>query len=120
PSSTKSWGNVNLINASNEGQILTEIPRLLKKISAQSDLIISKSDIAQKEVLNKAPRLLKLEIDLEVETIPRAEKLQKFLYLLENNEDFTCYIKELQLKELASNEGVNLSAILETFALINR
>lgn len=112
------WGDINLIVATHEGRVLTEIPRLLKTISAQSNLVISKSDLVHKEVLLKDPLLLELEIDLEVEYIPRAEELQEFIYLLENNDDFTCYIKDMKIKELAGAEGVSLTATLDTFALI--
>ena len=37
---------------------------------------------------------------LEIESIPKAERLQQFLYQLENSDEFTCYVKELRLKEL--------------------
>lgn len=113
-------GDINLILATHEGRVLTEIPRLLKTVSAQSNLVISKSDLVHKEVLLKDPLLLELEIDLKVEYIPRAEELQEFIYLLENNDDFTCYIKDMKIKELAGAEGVSLAATLETFALISR
>ena len=71
-------------------------------------------------MLLKDPLLLDLEIDLEVEYIPRAEELQEFVYLLENNDDFTCYIKDMKIKELAGAEGVSFAATLEAFALISR
>ncbi len=119
-SGLESMGDINLINVTHEGQVLTEIPELLKKISAESDIVIAKSDLTEKEVLHKAPLLVKLEIDLEAENISRAEKIEKFLYLLENNEDFTCYIKDLDLKTLPGNLGADLSATLVTFALISK
>lgn len=119
-SGLESMGDIRLINVTHEGQILTEIPELLKKISAESDIIITKSDLTKKEVLYKAPLLLKLEIDLEAENISRAEGIEKFLYLLENNEDFTCYIKDLELKTLPGDQGADLSATLVAFALISK
>ncbi|MHC4277930.1 MAG: hypothetical protein ACYSTI_11515 [Planctomycetota bacterium] len=119
-SGLESMGDINLINVTHEGQVLTEIPELLKKISAEIDIVIAKSDLTEKEVLHKAPLLVKLEIDLEAVNISRAEKIEKFLYLLENNEDFTCYIKDLDLKTLPGNLGADLSATLVTFALISK
>ncbi|HHT9119472.1 MAG TPA: hypothetical protein ACFYD3_02865 [Candidatus Hypogeohydataceae bacterium YC41] len=119
-SSSKPWGGIRLIKATYEGQVLTEIPRLLKKISAQNGLVLSKSDVTQKEALCNDPLLLKLEMAIEIEAIPKAEKLQKFLYQLENDEDFFCQVKELKLKKLDNAEGVHLSATIDTFALINR
>lgn len=117
---TSSWGGINLIKATHEGEVLTKIPTLLKKISAQSDLVLSKSNIVRKEVLCKDPLLLRLEIALGIEVIPKVEKLQKFIYQLEKNEDFTCYAKELKMSVVEGNQGVNLSAILETFAILER
>jgi hypothetical protein len=119
-SSLKDWGGVKLIKGTQEGQVLSEIPRLIKKISAESDLVVSKSDVIRKEVLHKDPKLLLLEVAVEVEDVHRAEELQKFLYLLENNEDFTCYVKELKLKELDDNRGVSLYVALDIYALVNR
>ncbi len=119
-SSLKDWGGVKLIRGTQEGQVLNEIQRLIKKISAESDLIVSKSDVVRKEVLHKDPKLLLLEVAIEVEDVHRAEELQRFLYLLENNEDFTCYVKELKLKELDDNRGVSLYAVFDTYALVKR
>jgi hypothetical protein len=119
-SSLKDWGGVKLIRGTQEGQVLNEIQRLIKKISAESDLFVSKSDIVRKEVLHKDPKLLLLEVAIEVEDVHRAEELQRFLYLLENNEDFTCYVKELKLNELDDNRGVSLYAVFDTYALVKR
>ena len=119
-SSLKDWGGVKLIRGTQEGQVLNEIQRLIKKISAESDLFVSKSDIVRKEVLHKDPKLLLLEVVIEVEDVHRAEELQRFLYLLENNEDFTCYVKELKLNELDDNRGVSLYAVFDTYALVKR
>ena len=119
-SSGPDLGGIKLLKTTHEGQILTEIPRLLKKISAKGDLVLSKSDITQKEALCSDPLLLKLGMAVEIDAIPKAEKLQEFLYQLENNEDFTCYIKELSIKERAGTQGVSLTASLETFALVER
>ncbi len=119
-SSLKDWGGVKLIRGTQEGQVLNEIQRLIKKISAESDLFVSKSDVIRKEVLHKDPKLLLLEVAIEVEDVHRAEELQRFLYLLENNEDFTCYVKELKLKELDDNRGVSLYAVFDTYALVKR
>lgn len=113
-------GGIKLLKTTHEGQVLTEIPRLLKKISAKCDLVLSKSDIAQKETLCTDPLLLKLGLAVEIDAIPKAEKLQEFLYQLENNEDFTCYIKELDIKAREKAQGVSLVAGLETFALVER
>lgn len=113
-------GGANLIKVAHEGQILMELPRLLKRISAQNDVVLSKSNIIQKEVLCKEPLLLRLEMVLEITAIPKAEKLQKLLYQFENSEDFTCYIKEMKLKELPGSQGVNLSATLDTFAIVEK
>lgn len=119
-SSLKDWGGVKLIRGTQEGQVLNEIQRLIKKISAESDLFVSKSDVVRKEVLHKDPKLLLLEVAIEVEDVHRAEELQRFLYLLENNEDFTCYVKELKLNELDDNRGVSLYAVFDTYALVKR
>ncbi len=119
-SSLKDWGGVKLIRGTQEGQVLNEIQRLIKKISAESNLVVSKSDVVRKEVLHKDPKLLLLEVAIEVEDVHRAEELQRFLYLLENNEDFTSYVKELKLKELDDNRGVSLYAVFDTYALVKR
>lgn len=112
---------IRLIKTTSEAQVLAELPRLLKKISAQSNLVLTKSEITQKEALCNEPLLLRLGMTLEIESIPKAERLQQFLYQLENSDEFTCYVKELRLKELAGGaKGVNLTANVDTFALIER
>ncbi len=112
------WGGLKLIQAHNERQVLTEIPRFLKELSAKSDLILSKDDITQKQGLYKDPLLLRLEIAIEIESVPRVEQLKTFLYGLENNSEFTCNIRQLRLKTLGEGQGVSLSATFDVFALI--
>ncbi len=112
------WGGLKLIQTHNERQVLTEIPRFLKELSAKSDLILSKDDIIQKQGLCKDPLLLRLEIAIEIESIPKVEQLKTFLYGLENNNEFTCNIRQLRLKRLDEGQGVNLSATFDVFALI--
>ncbi len=118
--STGPWEGMNLIRTATEGQVFAEVPRLLKKISARSDLVLSKSNITNKEVLCSDPTLLRLEITLEVEAVPKVEKLQKFLYQLEQNEEFVCYIKELKLEGSESGSGLKATTKLDTFALVER
>lgn len=109
-----------LYSASTEELANAKIQSDVKGIAQRNGLSVSRSMFQKKELLASAPHLVSMSVNIEIEDINSASKLQKFLYDVESNTSRFLFFDDLQIstRGFDTSSGLSLSATLVTFASI--
>jgi len=99
-----------------------KLQEIINNLATQNGLVVARSTALKKEVLNKKPYLIALSINFEVNDLNSSQKLQRFLFDIEYNNDKLLFIDNLRIKTLGLNtvKGVTISSTLTAIAAIAR
>ncbi|MFN3532782.1 MAG: type II secretion system protein GspM [Candidatus Brocadia sp.] len=99
-----------------------KLQEIINNLAARNGLVVSRSTALKKEVINKNPYLIILSINFEITDLDNSQKLQKFLYDIEYNNDKLLFIDNLRIKTLGLNvvKGATVSSTLMAIASIEK
>lgn len=99
-----------------------KLQEIINNLATRNGLVVSRSTALKKEVINKNPYLIVLSINFEITDLDNSQKLQKFLYDIEYNNDKLLFIDNLRIKTLGLNvvKGATVSSTLMAIASIGK
>lgn len=102
-----------------EGLASAKLQEIINNLATRNGLVVSRSTALKKEIINKNPYLIVLSINFEITDLDNSQKLQKFLYDIEYNNDKLLFIDNLRIKTLGLNviKGATVSSTLMAIAL---
>jgi len=99
-----------------------KLQEIINNLATKNGLVVSRSTALKKEIINKKPYLIVLSINFEISDLDNSQKLQKFLYDIEYNNDKLLFIDSLRIKTLGLNvvKGATISSTLTAIASIEK
>lgn len=99
-----------------------KLQEIINNLATRNGLVVSRSTALKKEIINKNPYLIVLSINFEITDLDNSQKLQKFLYDIEYNNDKLLFIDNLRIKTLGLNvvKGATVSSTLMAIASIEK
>ncbi len=89
----------------------------IKSVARKSGLIISRSSAQKVEIINEEPHLMLVYASVEIKDIDKVKKLQKFLYLIEYNDEKLIFVDDLKVKSTGFTTTKGVSATIKLFAV---
>ncbi|KKO18926.1 MAG: hypothetical protein BROFUL_02318 [Candidatus Brocadia fulgida] len=95
-----------------------KLQEIINNLATKNGLVVASSTALKKEILNKKPYLIELSINFEISNLDNSQKLQKFLYDIEYNDEKLLFLDNLKIKTLGLNiaKGVTISSTLKAIA----
>lgn len=99
-----------------------KLQEIINNLATRNGLVVSRSTALKKEVINRNPYLIVLSINFEIIDLDNSQKLQKFLYDIEYNNDKLLFIDNLRIKTIGLNvvKGATVSSTLMAIASIGK
>lgn len=93
---------------------------IIDELADKNGLDVTRSTVLKKEVINKAPYLIAISINVEINDIDSSQKLQNFLYSIEHNIDTLLFIDDIRIKTLGLSviKGATVSSTFTAIASI--
>ncbi|MDR4508803.1 MAG: type II secretion system protein M [Candidatus Brocadiaceae bacterium] len=99
-----------------------KLQEIVNTLAKKNGLSVSRSTSLKKEVINKAPYLIALSINFEIRDLDSIQKMQKFLYDIECNNEKLLFLNNLRIKTIGLNviKGASMSSTLTAIAAIEK
>ena len=99
-----------------------KLQQIINNLATKNGLVVTSSTALKKEIVNKKPYLIELSINFEISNLDNSQKLQKFLYDIEYNDEKLLFLDNLKIKTLGLNiaKGVTISSTLKAIASIEK
>lgn len=99
-----------------------KLQEIINNLATRNGLVVSSSTALKKEIMNKKPYLIELSINFEISNLDNSQKLQKFLYDIEYNNEKFLFLDNLKIKTLGLNivKGATISSTLKAIASIEK
>lgn len=112
----------NFLSEETEDLASAKLQEIINNLATRNGLVVSRSTALKKEIINKNPYLIVLSINFEITDLDNSQKLQKFLYDIEYNNDKLLFIDNLRIKTLGLNviKGATVSSTLMAIASIEK
>lgn len=99
-----------------------KLQEMINNLATRNGLVVSRSTALKKEIINKKPYLIELSINFELSDLDNSQKLQKFLYDIEYNNEKLLFLDNLKIKTLGLNvvKGATVSSTLTAIVSIEK
>lgn len=99
-----------------------KLQEMINNLATRNGLVVSRSTALKREIINKKPYLIELSINFELSDLDNSQKLQKFLYDIEYNNEKLLFLDNLKIKTLGLNvvKGATVSSTLTAIVSIEK
>lgn len=99
-----------------------KLQEMINNLATRNGLVVSRSTALKKEIINRKPYLIELSINFELSDLDNSQKLQKFLYDIEYNNEKLLFLDNLKIKTLGLNvvKGATVSSTLTAIVSIEK
>ncbi len=105
------------IQSKTEDLAQAKLQDYIKGVARKSGLIISRSSAQKGEIINDEPHLMFVYANVEIKDIDKIKKLQKFLYLIEYNNEKLIIVDDLKIKSTGFTTTNGVSATIKMYAV---